>query len=344
MKQTKGDMRNTKTGPSGLCRTMSRLRVLELFAGIGGCSAALAEGAEIAAAIDINRQALAVYTRNFSHPTAIRAIESLPTEELSQWGADLWWLSPPCQPYTVRGHRRDIDDPRAAGLLNVIRALAEVRPRYVAVENVPGFEASRARTVLIDTLDRGGYTVRETLLCPTQLGVPNRRRRYYLVAARGQLCPWAALPRERGLAFAVADVLDAEQRPELRVSSELIAAYRGAVHVVDPADMTAVSCCFTSAYGKSIACSGSFLKCGDGFRRFSPGEILRLLRFPSRFQLPQAAPERLWPLIGNSLSITAVRYVLSAVPELNQAASAVEARAVETRPVSEGRATLEIPT
>jgi site-specific DNA-cytosine methylase len=296
------------------------VRVLELFAGIGGCSAALSDAAEIAAAIDINRQALAIYSRNFPHPTAIRTIESLPAVEFGRWDADLWWLSPPCQPYTVRGHRRDIDDPRAAGLLSVIRALDAVRPRYVAVENVPGFEGSRARDMLIDTLDRGGYAVRETLLCPTQLGVPNRRRRYYLVAARGDLRPWVALPLDRRPEFSLAEILDADPRSDLSVSSELIDAYQGAVHVVDPADSAASSCCFTSAYGKSIACSGSFLKCGERYRRFSPGEILRLLCFPAEFQLPHAAPRRLWPLVGNSLSVAAVRYILSAVPELEHVA------------------------
>ena len=34
-------------------------------------------------------------------------------EELAAFGADLWWLSPPCQPYSVRGRGRDLDDPRA---------------------------------------------------------------------------------------------------------------------------------------------------------------------------------------------------------------------------------------
>ena len=48
---------------------MKRLRVLELYCGIGGCAAALGDGAEIVAAVDVNRVALGVYRHNFSHPT-----------------------------------------------------------------------------------------------------------------------------------------------------------------------------------------------------------------------------------------------------------------------------------
>ena len=167
-----------------LKRMPNRLRVLELFCGIGGCAAALGERAEIVAAVDINQVALSVYRHNFSHPVQVRAIESLPVQVCRECEADLWWMSPPCQPYTFRGRQLDVHDPRAESLLTVIERIAEIRPRYVALENVPGFCGSSAHQRLRATLDAHGYDVQEQILCPTQLGVPNRRRRFYLVAGR----------------------------------------------------------------------------------------------------------------------------------------------------------------
>ena len=115
------------------------LRAVEFFCGIGGFAAAAGERIEIAAALDINERALAVYRRNFPHPATARTIESIPADELRGLAADLWWLSPPCQPYTRRGNRRDVDDARAAPLLVLMERISEIRPRYVTLENVPEF-------------------------------------------------------------------------------------------------------------------------------------------------------------------------------------------------------------
>lgn len=184
------------TGPAararsrrGAARGRQGLAVLELFCGIGGCAAALAARGRVVAALDINRPALGVYSRNFPHPTRVRTLDSLTARDLAGFAADLWWMSPPCQPFTRRGLGRDDGDPRSRPLLHLMDCIAEVRPRYVALENVPGFATSRTRERLLEILEASGYEVRERILCPSELGWPNRRRRYYLVAGRRGLAP-----------------------------------------------------------------------------------------------------------------------------------------------------------
>ncbi len=293
------------------------LRVLELYCGIGGCSAALGSAAGVSTALDVNRLALGVYRHNFPHPTVAGVVESVPVERLRRWDADLWWMSPPCQPFTRRGRRRDVDDPRARTFLAMLERLAEVRPRYLGLENVCEFRGSRAHARLLEVLAGAGYgAVRERCLCPTQLGVPNRRRRYYLVASRDRLLPPAeaqAPPRP----IALREVLDTRWPAELAVEPGLLERYRGALHVVRAEDPAAVTSCFTSAYGRSPVRSGSYLATATGARRFSPAEILRLLAFPASFRLPPELPlGNAWRLVGNSLSVGAVRQVLRAIPEL----------------------------
>ncbi len=269
----------------------------------------------MAAAVDVSRPALSVYGHNFPHPGVRPAtVESLP-ERWPGWRADLWWMSPPCQPFTRRGLGRDLDDPRTASFLDLLARLAAVRPPYVALENVPPFRGSRAHGRLLDTLDRAGYrTVRETVLCPTELGVPNRRRRYYLVAARG---PLAAVEPRRHSQRPLGGYLDPQPATSLDVDPDLVARYQGALDVVRADDTSAVTACFTSAYGRSPVRSGSYLATGGGVRRFSPAEILRLLGFPASFELPpELGLRKAWSLVGNSLSVDAVRTVLAAIPEL----------------------------
>ena len=305
-----------------------RLRVLELYCGIGGCATALGTAATPVAAIDINRIALEVYRHNYPHPTVPSLIESIPVDRWRRWDADLWWMSPPCQPFTRRGLRRDLDDPRAETLLVVLERIAEVRPRYVAFENVPGFSSSRARGRLLATLERAGYDrVDEHLLCPTDFGIPNRRQRYYLVAARGRLGP---LSRRRGTAV-LGRYLDPDPPTGLDLEPEVLERYRDALHLVRADDPTAVTHCFTSAYGRSPVRSGSYLATATGARRFSPAEILRLLGFPASYRLPPDLPlGNAWRLVANSLSIVAIRAVLATLPELRALAGDSESPAGET--------------
>lgn len=330
------------------------IRVLELFCGLGGVAAALGQAAEVVAAIDIDRRALAVYAANHPGPTVARTLDSIRPADLAAFGADLWTMSPPCQPYTRRGHGRDLDDPRSRGLLAVLAAFATVRPPYLFVENVPGFAGSRAHARLIDALAEGGYRWHERLLCPSELGMPNRRRRWYLAAGREDVpLGEPALPPEPPPRRALAGFLDPDPEPELTVPPDLVRRYRHALDVVDPGDQAVVTACFTSAYGRSPVRSGSYLLLpGESakpaeqipqggkarplpsLRRFSPAEILRLLGFPPTFRLPPDLPrDTAWHLAGNSLSLPAVRAVLAAIPPLAQPAALARAAAAPPLPL-----------
>jgi hypothetical protein len=111
--------------------------------------------------------------------------------------------------------------------------------------------------------------------------------------------------------------LEHQPLTELIIPDDLLRQYRGALHIVDPTDPAAETHCFTAAYGRSIVHSGSYLQTPRGVRSFSPREILRLLGFPSSFSLPTNLPlAKAWSLIGNSLSVPAVRHVLSCIPEM----------------------------
>ncbi|HEV8239217.1 MAG TPA: DNA (cytosine-5-)-methyltransferase [Thermoanaerobaculia bacterium] len=315
-------------------------RVLDLHCGIGGCAAALEGRATVTAAIDVNTIALGVYRHNFAHRTAARAIESLRTDDPLLRGADLWWMSPPCQPYTRRGKGRDLDDPRSRGFLHLLDLIERLRPPALALENVPEMRGSQAHARLREVLDHAGYAVAERMLCPTELGVPNRRRRFYLVASRERLRGWTApfedpaSTSEANASVATALVassaaatessiaplpplaayVDSHDAAELRVSAELFERYAHAVDVVDADDPGAIASTFTAAYGRSPVRAGSYLRRNGIVRRFSPREILRLLGFPATYELPTDLPlANAWRLVGNSLSVPAVREVLSAL-------------------------------
>lgn len=297
-------------------------RILELYCGIGGVSAALGSAGHVVGALDLNTRALAVYRANFPHPARARNLESISTAELGTLDADLWWLSAPCQPFTRRGLRRDAGDPRAQTFLSMIERIGALLPPWVALENVPGFGGSQVHETLLRTLEDSGYAVAEHLLCPSDMGLPNRRRRYYLVASRQNDLRPLTPPRSSRPHRPLTDYLDPEPEPGLDVDPEFARRYARALHVVEADDPETVTSCFTSAYGRSRVKSGSYLAYsnGDGakrLRRFSPREILRLLGFPEDYRLPpDLRRAQAWRLVGNSLSLPPVRKVLATVPGL----------------------------
>ncbi|KAI0297504.1 S-adenosyl-L-methionine-dependent methyltransferase [Multifurca ochricompacta] len=173
------------------------IRAIEFYSGIGGLHLALSrssvgDNATVVRAFDWDQLACAVYTANHGPGIAHRVdITMLNADMLGPLNADLWLLSPACQPYTVLNpNAKGAADPRAQSFLHlmegILPALAErgAAPTRLLIENVAGFEVSTTRTRVLDVLTKLGFTTDEFLLTPLQLGVPNSRLRYYLLASR----------------------------------------------------------------------------------------------------------------------------------------------------------------
>lgn len=293
------------------------IKMVEWHCGIGGAAAAIGPGADVIAAVDINLNAISVYQHNFpGHRAVVKNIESLTSAQVAAWGqADFWWASPPCQPHTVLGNRLDMADPRSASLDRLLRLIDEMQPPALAMENVPGFATSNSRNLVCDCLAKNGYTFSEEVTCPSAHGWPNRRNRYYLAASRdsgGLLEPYANTIGQKQLNDLIDPLQDENQ--ELWLEQAFLDRYRNAIHIAERSDTTTPTNCFTSAYGRSPTRCGSYLHMSgpDHVRRFAPGEILALLHFPENYQLPGDMPaRRLWPLVGNSLTLGAVRRTMS---------------------------------
>jgi len=107
-----------------------RLRVLELFSGVGGMHFSLrrAFGAAgeytVVAAVDINEVANKVYKHNFPDVIHVNGnICGLTAKKLNGWGVNAIMMSPPCQPFTRQGLKKDVQDTRTQPLLHILKLL-----------------------------------------------------------------------------------------------------------------------------------------------------------------------------------------------------------------------------
>ena len=302
----------------------SRPKLIEWHCGIGGASAAAADRFQTIAAIDIKREAIEIYSHNFpDHQVFVRNIETIPDSVVTNWGpADIWWMSPPCQPHTVLGKKLDMADPRSASFARMLQLIDRFRPSCLAMENVPGFGQSLSRNLLVQTLEKAGYRFQEEIICPTRWGWPNRRSRYYLVACRDPFSGFKpsdeSLMRKCNLSDVIDTTLDFNE--SLFIDHAFLEKYAGAIHLADRSNPGEITNCFTSAYGRSATRCGSYLLLPENdqpqkARRFSPREVLSLLNFPVEYELPSGlSNKRLWPMVGNSLALGATGMMLSRLP------------------------------
>lgn len=293
------------------------LQILEWFAGIGAVAHAVGDQHQIVAAIDINENAERVYRANFSHRWITKEITSISNEQISEFGADTWWISPPCQPFTRRGNQNDIEDRRAQPMLRVFDAIRVLRPANVLLENVIGFENSQAWERLCKTFRQNGYRYDSIQLCSSAFGIPNLRPRFFMVASR-EMDVQLSAPMETEVkslsSFLTSD--DESLAPwqgELELDPSFATEFYAAIHLAK--EDSSMTRCFTSAYGRSIVKSGSYFQAAT-VRRMSPREVARLLGFADAFCLPsEFSARQLWSLLGNSVSIPCVRHLFSSLSD-----------------------------
>jgi DNA-cytosine methyltransferase len=99
--------------------------------------------------------------------------------------ADVWAGGPPCQGFSIAGQRRGLDDHRSSLAVTWLDLVGRYRPGALLFENVPGILSSADGLdwyALLRTLGELGYWWAYRVLDAQWFGVPQRRRRVFLVA------------------------------------------------------------------------------------------------------------------------------------------------------------------
>ncbi len=98
-------------------------------------------------------------------------------------GVDGLIASPPCQPFSTAGKGGGIDDPRGQLVYQPMRFARRIQPRWIACEEVPGVLPIWKGFAF--ELRRAGYTTWTGILAAEEYGVPQTRRRAFLLAVHG---------------------------------------------------------------------------------------------------------------------------------------------------------------
>ncbi len=166
---------------------------IDLFAGAGGLSLGLrAAGFAVTAAVESDADACATYRSH--HRTTRIFDQDIATVDFGAMRGCFALVAggPPCQPFSVGGKRLAGDDPRN-GMPQFLRAVAELAPAAVLMENVAGMATSSKRPYLADVigqLEALGYTTAWRVLQAADFGVAQKRQRLFIVGCRGPAFPF----------------------------------------------------------------------------------------------------------------------------------------------------------
>jgi len=119
---------------------------------------------------------------------------------LERGSIDLLVGGTPCQSFSVAGLRKGLEDPRGNLMLVYLGLLDRFRPKWMVWENVPGVLSSnkgRDFGAFLGGLAELGYGFAYRVLDARYLGVPQRRRRVFVVGYLGDWRPPAAVLFER---------------------------------------------------------------------------------------------------------------------------------------------------
>ncbi len=162
------------------------MRVVDLFSGCGGMSLGFQQaGYDVVGAFDNWGAAVNIYQANFHHPIYQVDLNSdtvIPI--IKKMKPDVIVGGPPCQDYSIAG-KRELGT-RANLTIRFAEIVTEVKPTWVVFENVYNIERFPTLPKLKKMLSEAGYGLSAKVLDASRCGVPQMRKRFFLIGRLGE--------------------------------------------------------------------------------------------------------------------------------------------------------------
>lgn len=171
----------------------SRIKVIDLFCGIGGLTHGLVkEGLDVVAGIDNDASCEFGYTKNnkaeFIHSDILKVTPELINKKFGSKKGVIRVLAgcAPCQPFSGL-NQKEVTKKQLEPLSKFAQLIAQTLPDIVSMENVSGLADTKKYPVFakfLKTLADNGYTYKYEVVDVSEYGVPQKRKRLVLLASR----------------------------------------------------------------------------------------------------------------------------------------------------------------
>ncbi|NBC08154.1 MAG: DNA (cytosine-5-)-methyltransferase [Bacteroidetes bacterium] len=294
------------------------LRFIDLFCGIGGFRIAFEEACNLhnispkcVLSSDIDKYCQDSYEANFGE-RPVGDITSV--EETQVPDHDILFAGFPCQPFSIIGQMKGLNDIRGTLFFDIARILKAKRPRAFVLENVKqlvGHDKGRTLKVILKTLDDLGYYVQYSVLNALDYGLPQKRERVVIV---GHTEP---------ILFSFPDPIKPYKPLFEILEPEVDEKYFASDHIKKKRKNKHKSSYYPSVWHENKSgniCSYPYscaLRAGasynyllvNGERRLTPREMLRLQGFPDWYKIV-VSDAQLRKQAGNAVPVNLIKAVV----------------------------------
>ena len=175
------------------------IHYLDLFSGIGGFREGLSRAGGFACMghCEIDKYADKSYRALFDTKGEWFCSDIKKADPKGIPAFDLLCAGFPCQPFSIAGNLGGFSDARGTLFFEIARLAAARKPAYLLFENVPNLlshDGGRTFAVILHALDELGYGMEWQVLNSKDFGVPQSRKRLYLIGYLDERCRGKVFP------------------------------------------------------------------------------------------------------------------------------------------------------
>lgn len=312
---------------------VNKFTFIDLFSGIGGFHLALSSlGGKAVFASEWDKDASEVYEKNFGLKPA-GDITKISEKDIPDH--DILCAGFPCQAFSISGKQLGFEDSRGTLFFDVARIAKEKQPKVMFLENVKNLarhDGGKTLAVIKNTLNEIGYDVFDEVLDASRYGVPQSRKRIYIVCFRKDLnVKEFNFPKEENLTKHVLDIIlpdsetekyeihrnDVVINPRINETFSNIPLRIGIVNkggqgerIYSPLG-TAIT---LSAYGGGAGAKTGLYRINGRIRKLAPRECARLDGFPENFKIAERDTIA-YKQFGNSVVVDVLRKIMKTAIE-----------------------------
>jgi DNA (cytosine-5)-methyltransferase 1 len=307
--------------------------VVDLFAGCGGLSLGFEAMGYRTVGFEMNNVACETYNNNLNgrcHSVKLDLDFDYPQAAIVIGG-------PPCQPFSVVGNQRGMEDARD-GFPIFIDAIKKLKPRVFMFENVRGLLYANKWyfELVLSEFRKLGYLVEYRLLNAVSYGVPQSRERLFVVGHRAKFKFPKPLSRTITVGEAIGDtMLTAPEGCKFLTPSmdAYVARYEKASDCINPRDL------YSHKPARTLTCRNlagatsdmQRVRLSNGKRRrLLPCEAARLQSFPDWFEFAGNETQR-FNQIGNAVPPLLAFHLAAALKDCYQKGELYSAQEIITK-------------
>lgn len=294
-------------------------RVCSLCSGCGGLDLGFIKaGYEVVWANDIDKYAVESYKANIGDHIVLADLNEIDLEDIPKH--DILIAGFPCQPFSIMGKEKGFEDHRGSLFFKICEMIDIHNPQVVVLENVGRLLTHKNGTtfnVVENELKKRGYKVNKKILNSSDYGVPQTRKRIFIVCFKDQNIKYEypiGIPLDKKLKDILEKNVDKKYYLTEKIKKTILSYGSGGYSSKPETDLDiARTLCATMAK-MHRAGQDNYVTTELGLRRLTPRECARLQGFPETFKIVVSDCQA-YKQFGNAVTVKVAYEVAKSIKE-----------------------------